>query len=332
MVDERVAVPCALARRESGGSLQLAESPRLWPTFSASPDCSPPVQIHLFFNPAAASGRAAMRLGTTLAQFRSLGADVELHRPSSAEDSRAKMSDLAGNAERVVVVGGDGMVHQAANALAGSSTILGIISAGTGNDAVTSLGLSDDVDEACKAALRDPTPIDLMESEAGLAVTVATAGFSVSVNKRADEMKRVRGAAKYTVSSLIELPQLKTHELTMTLDGEIHQIEANLIAVANTAYFGGGMKIAPDASPTNGTLDVVVIGPASRLAFSALLPTVFSGRHVKSRYVEIHRTSRIEMIADDMDVRADGEAFGSMPTTLSVRPSCLLVAGIAPTG
>lgn len=285
------------------------------------------LDIHLFFNPAAAAGRSAMRLGAALATFRAMGAEVSLHRPDSADSAQAHMHELAGKVERIVVVGGDGMVHQAANALVGSTTVLGIVSAGTGNDAVTSLGLSDDVDESCRAALRDSIAIDLIESEAGVAVTVATAGFGVSVTDRANDMKRIKGGAKYTVSALLELPKLQSHAMTLTLDGVAHDIEANLIAVANTQYFGGGMKIAPDAQLNNGELDVVVIGPAPRVAFASVLPTVFSGRHVNSRYVTIHRASKIELQGTDLEVRADGEDYGSLPTTFTVRKQSLLVAG-----
>ena len=288
------------------------------------------MDIHLFFNPAAAAatGYSAMRLGATLATFGTLGAQVVLHRPDSAESARSQMHELAGEAERIVVVGGDGMVHQAANALVGSTTVLGIISAGTGNDAVRSLGLSNDVDDACRAALRDPVPIDLIDSSAGVSVTVATAGFSVSVNDRANEMKRIKGGAKYTVSSLVELPKLRRYRLTMTLDGVEHEIEPNLIAIANTPYFGGGMKIAPEAQVNDGQLDVAVIGPAPRLAFAAVLPTVFSGRHTRSRYVTVHRASKVELAGADMDLRADGESYGSVPMTLTVREQALLVAGV----
>jgi len=140
-------------------------------------------------------------------------------------------------------------------------------------------------------------------------------------------MKRVKGGAKYTVSSLIELPKLRRHPMMMTLDGVEYAIDANLIAIANTRYFGGGMKIAPEARVDDGQLDVVVIGPAPRVAFAAVLPTVFSGRHTSSRYVTMHRASKVELAGADMDLRADGESYGSVPTTLTVRERALLVAG-----
>ena len=237
------------------------------------------------------------------------------------------LRNLAGQAERVVVVGGDGMVHLAANALAGSSTVLGIVTAGTGNDAAEALGLPREIDAACGAALADPQPIDLLETDGGLGVTVATAGFSVAVNERADAMRWLRGSIKYTAATLVELPRMRPHRIALSLDGAVHEIEANLVAVANTAYFGGGMKIAPDADPTDGLLDVVVIGPATRAAFVALLPTVFSGRHVKSAYVKTYRVQVVKLDDATLALRADGEPIGQLPTVISARPRSLLVAG-----
>lgn len=285
------------------------------------------MEIHLFYNPAAAAGRSAMRLGAVLASLRTMGAKVELYRPPSADAARRSMSELAGEAERILVVGGDGMVHQAANALVGSSTVLAIVSAGTGNDAVTSLGLPHDVDEACKAALADPLPIDLIRNGDQVGVTVATAGFSVAVNERADAMRRVKGGIKYTLASLVQLPKLNRYSFELVLDGESREVEANLVAVANTAYFGGGMKVAPDAKVNNGSLDVVLIGPASRAAFAAVLPTVFSGRHVRSKHVSIFRAETVEINGVDTSLRVDGEKFGSLPTSLVVEPAALQVAG-----
>ena len=284
--------------------------------------------VDLFVNPASATGGVAARIAEVLVTFRKLGHPIELHNPPSAAAAQAQMRTVAeSGAERLIVIGGDGMVHLAANALAHSETALGIISAGTGNDAATVLGIPDDLDQACRVAMGAAAPIDLIESSSGdVAVTSATLGFSVAVNERADSMRFPRGGARYTVSSLVELPRLDIHELTMTLDGEVHEVSANLVAIANMANFGGGMKIAPDADPRDGLLDVVVIGPAGRAIFTALLPTVFSGRHVKSKHVTVHRAATVELTGAALHLRADGEPFGELPQTLTARPNALLVA------
>lgn len=253
---------------------------------------------------------------------------VELHQPASAAEAESRMRGLANaGAARVVVVGGDGMVHQAVNGLAGSETILGIVSAGTGNDAARALGLPDDVADACKAAMGDPAHVDLIEAGDRLAMTVATLGFGVAVNERADGMRFPRGGQRYTLATLIEMRKLAQHDLVLTLDGEEIEVAANLIAIANTSYFGGGMKIAPDADPADGLLDVIVIGPAGRAVFSALLPTVFSGRHIKSRHVAVHRAASVSIAGAPLAVRADGEEVGMAPIDIGVREQCLRVAG-----
>lgn len=286
------------------------------------------MHIHLVVNRNAARGTAGTRIGAAIMEFEALGVPVELHQPTSAADARSRMRGLAdAGAERVVVVGGDGIVHQAVNALADSETTLGIISAGTGNDTVRGLNLPHDIAKACSAALEDPAHIDLIAGAGGLAMTVATLGFSVAVNERADQLRFPRGGQRYSLATLIEMPRLKRHDLTLTLDGVHVAVEANMIAIANTSYFGGGMKIAPEADPTDGQLDVVIIGPAGRATFAALLPTVFSGRHVKSRHVEVRRAATIAIAGEPLSVRADGEEMGLAPIELSVRERCLRVAG-----
>lgn len=287
------------------------------------------VLVSLVVNPAAAAGRGASRADDTIAALRELGADVELHRPASAIDARERMAELsASGVERVVVFGGDGMVHLAVNALAGSETALGIVSGGTGNDAAKGLRLPSKIPEACAAALGASTPVDVIETNHGLALTVVTLGFSVAVNERADAMSFPRGRARYTLASLVEIPRLKAHSLTISLDGVVSKIEANLIAIGNTPYFGGGMKVAPDADPRDGLLDVVVIGPAGRPVLAGLLPTVFNGCHVKNKRVRVHRAEHVEISGAELNIRAEGEPLGRLPVTATVRRAGLLVAGI----
>ena len=144
-------------------------------------------------------------------------------------------------------------------------------------------------------------------------------------------MRFPKGGAKYSVATLAELPRIERHELTLTIDGVEHDVTANLLAVANLAYFGGGMKVAPDAQAGDGSLEVVVMGPAGPLKFGALLPTVFTGHHIRSRHVTVLRGAevRIEGAAHGapLRMRADGEAWGALPATLRAVPGALRVAG-----
>jgi diacylglycerol kinase (ATP) len=291
------------------------------------------VTVHLVANPAAGGGGAAGRIDAIAAELAGHGA-IERHVPDSSDDARALLAELAADGvARVVVAGGDGMIHLAVNALAKTETVLGIVPVGTGNDAVKGLGLPTKMPAACAAAMGPAAPVDLIECDsvgdtpARYAMTVAIVGLAVNINERAEVMRFPKGGAKYSVATLAELPRIERHELTVTVDGVEHDVAANLLAVANLAYFGGGMKVAPEAKPTDGSLEVVLMGPAGPLKFGALLPTVFTGHHVRSRHVAVLRGAEVRIEGAELRMRADGETWGSLPATLRAAPGALRVAG-----
>jgi diacylglycerol kinase family enzyme len=95
----------------------------------------------------------------------------------------------------------------------------------------------------------------------------------------------------------------------------VHQHTAATVVVANSAFYGKGMRIAPDARLDDGLLDVVVIAAASRRALVRSLPTVYDGRHVDLDEVIVLRGRRVELSADagPVPVGGDGEPIGVLP-------------------
>lgn len=287
--------------------------------------------VHVVINRASRRGSATKLIDEITSTLGYLGAMIDDHRPRSADETKSLLRELAGqDGARIVVVGGDGSQHLAANALAGTTNTLGIIPAGTGNDAALGLGLPTDVRGACRAALADPASVDLIRCGDTYALSVATFGFGADVNERADRIRWPKGTMKYTAATFRELPSLTTTSMTITVDGEAHEVEANLAAIANTTTFGGGLKVAPDASPTDGLLDVVIMGPASRFTFATMLPLAFSGRHVHHKAVTQLRGREVTIEGTDLQVRADGEPFGALPATFTVAESALKIAGLRP--
>jgi len=103
------------------------------------------------------------------------------------------------------------------------------------------------------------------------------------------------------------------------------------VAVANSAYYGGGMKVAPAADPADGLLDVIFVKRTSKLRFLLNLPKVFAGTHVELDEIEAHRAREVEVRADrQFDVYADGDPITTLPTTVRLVPGALRV--IAPRG
>jgi diacylglycerol kinase (ATP) len=101
--------------------------------------------------------------------------------------------------------------------------------------------------------------------------------------------------------------------------------------VANGPSYGGGMRVAPQASLADGLLDVVVIAGIGKLEFLRTFPKVFGGRHVEHPAVTVHRAARVELDADRLlHVYADGEAAGTLPATFEVRPAAVAVLAADP--
>jgi diacylglycerol kinase (ATP) len=201
--------------------------------------------ICVIANPAASVGNAAALADQVVTAALAAGHEVTRVLPPGASGTTAALRHaVSTGVQRVIVIGGDGTVNLAVNVLAQTGVELGIVAGGTGNDSARALGLPfDDPTAAIAAALSPAVAVDALRTDHGWAMTVATVGFSVAVNKRANRLRFPRGAALYRRATIEELPRLRTLPMTLTVDGVAHPIETTLLAVANGAYFGGGMQI-----------------------------------------------------------------------------------------
>jgi diacylglycerol kinase (ATP) len=263
--------------------------------------------------------------------LRARGVAVEEVRAETAHEAEQAAIDLAG-VERLVVMGGDGMVHLAIQAVAQTDTVLGILPLGTGNDFARGLGLSTDLDQAVEAALGDPTPIDLMRIGDRWGASVATAGFSVAVNARANNMRWPRGANRYTLATLREAPRLGVARYELNVDGATYDLPAVLVTIANTPDFGGGMRISPKADATDGRLDITVVGAVGRIELLLWFRKVFEGTHLDSPKVTTLQGTEISINAPETEIWADGEPVADSPVTIRAVAGALALAGVGSLG
>ena len=294
----------------------------------------------LVHNPTAGGGRAGGLLPAVTERLRAGGVEVEQHATRSLEDARLAAREAAGAVEAVVAVGGDGTVGACAGGLADAGptarAALGVIPAGGGNDAARTLGLP--VGDPLAAAALLPRlrrrPADLARVGERSYLIVAGAGFDSEVNRIANQrLAWAPGRVRYVGALLVELVVGRPAGFRLTLDGEVHELRAWFVTVANSQSYGGGMRIAPDARLDDGLLDVVVVGDIGKPAFLATFPKVYSGRHLEHPAVSLHRARRIELEADrTLAVYADGEPCGSLPATFAVQPAAIgvLAADHAP--
>jgi diacylglycerol kinase (ATP) len=302
-----------------------------------------PLRIAVAINPTASFGKGSHVGPAVVATLRALGHDVtSLQEPDFAQLYDTASKAVAGRPDALVVVGGDGMVHLAANVLAGTKVPLGIVASGTGNDMARGLGLPfDDVEASIRALVaaldRPPRSIDLgrvrhVDDETGQEATrwfacVLSAGFDAIVNERANRMTWPKGASRYLVALGLELARLKPIEYRLELDGNELTTTGALISVGNNVSLGGGMKVTPDAKVDDGMLDVLVVQALSRTAFLRIFPRVFKGEHVTDRRVAIYRARRIRIESDAVVAYADGERIGPLPVDIEVVPGAMRVLG-----
>src|SRR5205823_3250338 len=146
--------------------------------------------------------------------------------------------------------------------------------------------------------------------------TILSAGFDAAVTERANRMRWPRGPRRYDLAILVELYRLAAHEFTLTLDGEPWHGPATLVAVGNAPSYGGGMRMCPAADPTDGLLDVTVVGRLSRTTLVRFKPQLRDGSHLSHPFVTTHRARTVTIVADGPSAYADGERLAPLPVTL----------------
>lgn len=286
--------------------------------------------VALVVNPSAGKGRAQRLLPEVAGMFRDTGHPLEVlisRTVAEAEEMAARAVEEG--VGTLVVMGGDGMVHLGLNVVAShpGTTDLGLIPAGTGNDLCRGLGLDvrDPVSAALAIASGPARPIDVLQVNDTVVGGVVATGFDALVNARANAMTRPKGSLRYAVAALAELASFDPLPYRLEIDGEVRELEAMLVAVGNSPYYGGGMKICPDADPADGLLDVTLIHRASRATLLRLLPQTFSGRFVRDPCVERVRARSVRVERSGLEGYGDGEPLPAGPLDIAVRPGLLRV-------
>ena len=295
-----------------------------------------PRLLTLVVNERSGGGRAGRILPKVARRIREQVPTAELHIVSSSSWTEAeKLTRTAALEARpedaLLVMGGDGMAHLGLNAAAGTKATLGLIPAGTGNDFARGIGVPRTVDEAVEVIVAGQTrTVDLAHISNSTfpqryVGAVVSTGYDARVNRSTNHIRLRLGALSYGYIAMRELASFSPLHYDMIIDGVRRRQEAMLVAVSNTGVFGGGMRIAPDADPADGLLDVTVVGPVSRTTLLRLLPSMYSGAFVKHPCVEQFRVRSIELAGEGLFVMGDGEELGEVPVRVECVPEALKV-------
>lgn len=224
----------------------------------------------------------------------------------------------------LVAVGGDGTVHMALQAVAGTQTGLGIVALGTGNDAAASVGVpTKSVDEAVQVVLEGHTRlfdvghVRTADESSRYFLCVLSTGFDSMVNERANRMTRPSGDARYVVAMLAELRRFAPLPYRVVVDGELVTDDAMLVSLGNGPSFGGGMRVCPSADMHDGRLSMLWVHSISRPELIKVFPKLYSGKHVLHPAVDEQSVLAVHLDAPNQIAYADGERIGPLPVDVS---------------
>lgn len=249
-----------------------------------------------------------------------LGAHVELVRTRTPDEMAAVWEPVPGR--RVVLFGGDGTLHCAAN-LPGAPPDIALVPGGRANNVARCLGIPDDPEAAAAIALAgDPVATDVIGTWTGGRRVIAVEGLSVGflalarARYHAANSADVRAAVRAASQALRHFHPL---DVRLVSHGEIDVIHVGQLFVANMSSFGTGLRVAPDADPHDGRLDVVALDVSGRLAIPLMLARLRRGSHFGHRGVYRWRVRRLRIETRGRSpIMADTEDLGSGPVDVAV--------------
>lgn len=272
-------------------------------------------------NPASGGGAAPGAVVPVARLLREAGATVDVTYSPGPHAMVQLVDEAVGRGDVVVSVGGDGMLSSLAGLVSARGGTLGVLPAGRGNDFARMLGLPSSAEEQATLLLSGPVrSIDLLAVTVGPERRLVAGSVYAGVDARAaeivDRATWLPRRLQYPYAALRSLATYQPGSYRVAVDGIEHEYAAATVVVANSAYYGQGMQIAPPASVEDGVLDVVVIEAAGRIALMRSLPKVYDGGHVALDEVTVLSGKRVDVrgtARSPIPMGADGEPLGSLP-------------------
>ncbi len=295
--------------------------------------------ITLIVNPAAGHGRARAVAAQVTAALSAAGARWQVCESASLQHAAQLAGDAAVAGNVVVAVGGDGLAGALAGAVSRHGAAYGIVPAGRGNDLARMLAIpADPAQAAVLLTSGSSRQVDLIgvsvpgQAEAVVAGSVY-AGVPSVAGEIANGTRLVRGSAVYTLAALRAVAAWKPPTFAVRGSDNSHEFAGYAVVVANSAYFGAGMKVAPSARIDDGQLDLILMRHAPKLTFLRCLTKINDGSHVTLREVSVQRDTDVTLTLDrPMPVAADGETLpfaaplpARTPLRIRVLPAALTV-------
>ena len=263
-----------------------------------------------------------------------LKVDVALAHPK-VEAIRIARKAVKNGYDVVIAMGGDGTIGTVIRGIAGSKARLGIIVAGTENDIAKSLGVPEDLKEACALIASGHTrKVDLgqlstRKNKKFYFFMVTVVGLTATIFPMIEQLPHGDlSGIKDAVMTLLKFDTKPTVYLTLDDESKI-EVETMLVTVANTPLIGAKNLVAPDASMEDGLLDVAVYPDFSKAELLSYFAMTTHEGSAPDGKIQRYQVKKIKIkTSPKLDVAAEGILLGKGTARIKVLPGALRV--IAP--
>jgi diacylglycerol kinase (ATP) len=281
------------------------------------------MRILVIVNPAAGGGKTLRLLPRVKRWLSESPHEFSFSIPGSPDEMRSEITKASARGiDAILLSGGDGTVHQALPAIAKTDIPFGFLPCGRGNDFARNIGLPMDLKNNCSLlsnlsfrkldlpCINKKTPF----------VAIAYVGFDAEVNRLANHQKGYFGGTLgYITCVLKALKNFKPFEVEITIDDQTFRERVMMVTVANAPFYGGGMKIAPQAIMDDGILDICIVKEIPKWELLQQFPKVFKGTHISHPRIMMKTGHRIKLISNEpREIFADGEYTGSLPAECTI--------------
>lgn len=272
-------------------------------------------------------GQAERLLGEVAGHLRRDGARVDGLVTSSECDLHRLLQEADGR--RVVLIGGDGSVHAAAN-LRGPVPELALVPAGRANNVARALGIPSSLAAASRVAAQAPArPLDALRVESGgrslYCVEAVSAGLQADARAayEAENSGDLRAGTRALAGAL---RRYRPYEVELRVDGSlVHAGPAAQVFLSNLPFFGFGFKVNPRADLADGRLEAIVLHAQSRMEAVRLLVAAYRGRHLDNGHGSVRRARRA-VLASPLPLTGDATPLGVGSASVTVEPGRLRIA------
>ena len=278
---------------------------------------------HLFIiNPAAGSrNRTKAYTETITALCKGLDYRIEVSKAPGHCRELAKEAAESGEEYRIYACGGDGTLNEVAAGAAGyPNAAVTVFSGGSGNDFVKLFSDPKAFFDLEKLLDAEEATFDMIAMGDDLALNICSVGLDARIGTDVANYKRIpllQGFRAYAVSTAINLFRCISEHYRVEVNGQVYDGRFTFVCVCNGRYYGGGFNPVPEADPTDGLLDVLLVDKVSLLQVPFIIGKYKNGRYKDLKNLVRHmRTTELKITCDkETPINLDGELRTATETT-----------------